>query len=98
MSRRVLWDREAELDLDDIWDHIAQDNLNAANGVLRRIFATCDLLASQHMMGEARPELGRDLRSMSVGSYVIFFRPHEVGIGVARVLHGARDVDAQFPR
>jgi toxin ParE1/3/4 len=93
-----LWDREAERDIDAIWDYIAQDSATAANGVLRRIFATCELLASQPMMGEARPELGRDLRSMSVGSYVIYFRPHEGGIGVARVLHGARDVDAQFPR
>jgi len=98
VNRRVLWDREAERDLDDIWDYIAQDSPTAANGVLRRISATCELLASPPMMGEGRPELGHDLRSMSVGSYVVYFRPHEDGIGVARVRHGARDVDAQFPR
>ena len=98
MSRGVVWDRDAERDLDGIWDYIAKDSPNAANEALRRIFATCDLLASQPLMGEARPELGRDLRSLSVGAYVIFFRPHEVGIGVAPVLHGAQDVDAQFSR
>lgn len=97
MSRRVVWDRDAERDLDGICDYIAKDSTNAANGVLRRIFATCELLASQPLMGEARPELGRDLRSLSVGSYVIFFRPLDHGIGVARVLHGAQDVDAQIP-
>ncbi|MEX2138870.1 MAG: type II toxin-antitoxin system RelE/ParE family toxin [Pirellulales bacterium] len=97
MTRRVVWDRDAERDLDCIWDNIAKDNPTAANGVLRRIFSTCELLASQPLMGEARPELGRDLRSLSVVSYVIFFRPHVDGIGVARVLHGAQDVDAQFP-
>jgi toxin ParE1/3/4 len=92
----LVWDRDAELDLDGIWDHIAKDNPTAANGVLQRIFSTCELLASQPLMGEARPELGRDLGSLSVGSYVIFLRPHEAGIAVARVLHGAQDVDAQF--
>jgi toxin ParE1/3/4 len=98
VSRRVVWDRDAERDLDGIWDYIAKDSPNAANGVLRRIFATRELLASQPLMGQARPELGCDLRSLSVGSYVIYFRPQEIGIGVARVLHGAQDVDTQFPR
>jgi toxin ParE1/3/4 len=77
VSRRVVWDRDAERDLDALWDFIAGDNPTAASGVLRRIFSTCELLASQPLMGEARPDLGRDLRSLSVGSYVIFFRPYD---------------------
>jgi toxin ParE1/3/4 len=98
MKSRVLWDRDAERDIDGIWDYIAKESPAAANRVVGRILSTCGLLAKQPHMGQARPELGRDLRSFSVGNYVVFFRPDADGIGVARVLHAARDVDAQFPR
>jgi len=44
------------------------------------------------MMGERRPEFATgQYRSFSVGNYVIYFRPIEDGILVARVQHGARD-------
>ena len=64
--------------------------------MLDRIDATCQLLAQQPLMGQARPELAADLRSFSVGNYVIFFLPLADGIEVQRVLSGARDVDALF--
>jgi toxin ParE1/3/4 len=98
VSGQVLWDFDAERDLDSIWDFIAADNPLAANGLIRKIFSTCDLLASVPGMGEARPELGQGLRSFSVGNYVIYFRSQENGIGVARVLHGAQDVDVALFR
>ncbi len=48
------------------------------------------------MDGIARPELAAGLRCYSVGNYVIYYRPAKDGIEVARVLHGARDVDRLF--
>lgn len=33
---------------------------------------------------------------MPFGRYVIFYEPLDDGIDVVRVLHSARDVDAQF--
>ena len=44
-------------------------------------------------MGEPRRIFGiPGCQSFSVGSYVIFFRRVEIGIEVARVIHGSRDV------
>jgi toxin ParE1/3/4 len=84
----------AERDLDEIWYHIAVDNLNAADALLDRIDQRCRLLASQPMVGRARPELAPDLRSLAATPYVIFYNPQADGIEVVRVLHGARDVIA----
>ncbi len=47
-------------------------------------------------MGHAGDELAPGLRSMPFGRYVIFYEPLDDGIDVIRVLHSARDVDAQF--
>ena len=48
-------------------------------------------------MGEARPELAAgDMRVLSLGSYAIFYRHLEDTVEIARVLHGARDLEEHF--
>jgi len=42
-----------------------------------------------------RVELGRDYRSTTFGSYVIFLRYADEGY-ITHVVHGARDMDAYF--
>ena len=54
------------------------------------------LVAGQPLLGRLCPELAPNLRSFPVGNYVIFYRPIDNGIEVARVLHGARDIDSLF--
>jgi toxin ParE1/3/4 len=93
---RVFRTERARVDLLQIWVYIANDNASAADRLLDRIDATCSQLAQQPLMGEARPELAPDLRSFTVGNYVVYFRPLADGIEVVRVLSGARDVDALF--
>lgn len=86
--------QRAEQDLDEIWLHIALDNPDAADEVLDAIGHTCMLLAEQPKMGRARPELALELRSFPVArSYLVYYRPVADGIQIARVLHGARDID-----
>jgi toxin ParE1/3/4 len=87
---------EAREDLDETWLSIAADNPPAADRLLDRLYESFLLLAGQPLLGRARPELGMNLRSFPVGNYVIFYRPIADGIEVARVLHGARDIDAEF--
>jgi toxin ParE1/3/4 len=58
--------------------------------------AECWVLAENSTIGTARPDLLPNLRSWSVGNYVIFFRPMSDGIDVVRVVHGARDVGKLF--
>jgi toxin ParE1/3/4 len=95
MSRYRLTD-EARQDLDEIWLYIAEDNLPAADSFLDALYDRFVLLAQQPLLGRARPELAPNLRSFPVGNYVMFYRPIDDGIEVARVLHGSRDIDALF--
>jgi toxin ParE1/3/4 len=47
-------------------------------------------------MGEARPDLGDEVRCFAVGNYVAFYRPLEDGILLLLVIHGARDIPTVF--
>ena len=93
---RITKTAQAERDLDEIWFHIAVDNLGAADALLDAIDQRCRLLARQPMMGRARPELAPDLRSFPVARYVIFYCPSAEGIEIVRVLHSARDIGEAF--
>jgi toxin ParE1/3/4 len=41
--------------------------------------------------GRHAPTSPRELRFLPVGNYLIFHRPIENGVEIARVIHGARD-------
>ena len=48
-------------------------------------------------MGKARPDLADGLRSIPTRTpYIIFYLPDTDGLLVVRVLHHARDIDADF--
>jgi toxin ParE1/3/4 len=87
---------QAEADLEEIWWHIAQDNPDAADVFLDQIEERCAVLAQFPLMGTAREDLLPSLRSLVVGSYVVFYLPVNGGIEIVRVLHGRRDLDALF--
>ncbi len=82
----------AQQDLSDIYDYIARDKPIAAANWVEKIEGKCKLIATTPEFGERRPEYGADVRSSVVGRYVIFFRPIEDGIEVARVIAGDRDI------
>ena len=86
----------ARSDLEDIWVFIAQDNPEAADRLIRAVVSRFRLLASMPDMGRTREELAKDLRSLPVGNYVIFYRRTTEGVEVVRVLHGARDFPPIF--
>ena len=92
VTRRPL----AEADVLQIWDHIADDSLTAADHWVDRLDEEFRLLATQPMMGRARDELASGVRSFPFGRYVVFYVPLDDGIDVVRVLHGSRDIDAIF--
>ena len=48
------------------------------------------------LLGRERPELLPGLRSVVVGHHVVFYRPFDGGIEVARVLDGVRDLPPLF--
>jgi len=94
---RVRLTHSAEADLLELWLNIAEENLVAADESLDSIQATVSLLATQPEMGRARPELADGLRSFPTRTpYIIFYLPNEDGLLVVRVLHHARDIDADY--
>jgi len=57
---------DAFADLDEIWEYIAQDNVDAADRVLADIHSTVTLLAGSPQIGHRRPDLTtRSYDSMS---------------------------------
>jgi toxin ParE1/3/4 len=91
---RLELSRDARQDLLEIAAYIARESGSDRRGdaFLEAVFATCETLATHPEMGQLRTEFATgQYRSFSVGSYVIFFRPTNNGIVVARVLHGSRD-------
>jgi len=89
----VVYAPEADDDLESIVDYIARDKPEAARNWLAQLRTICETLATQPGLGEERKGFGvPGCNSFSVGQYVVFFRPIEGGIEVARVIHGSRDM------
>lgn len=92
----VLLRPRAQDDITEIWGYIADDSELQADAFVDRLDAKFQLLARQPGLGRMRGELAPGLRSFPVGRYVIFYESVPDGIAVVRVLHSARDLDAQF--
>ena len=88
--------RLAEVDLLEIWTYIAENSFEAAEDVVRAIAQKCQDCAEFPGMGCRRDELSPGLRSVVMGSYLIFYRPLEDGIRLMRVAHGSRDLPSLF--
>ncbi len=86
----------ARADLAEIWLFIAQDEPLVADRFVRGIVSRFPILASMPHMGRQREELAAQLRSLPVGSYIIFYRPMEGAVEIVRILHGARDLPPLF--
>ncbi len=93
----IRFTRSAETDLLELWLNIAEENLVAADESLDVIQADVSILSSQPELGRARPELADGLRSFPTRTrYIIFYMPCDDHLLVVRVLHHARDIDAEY--
>ena len=82
---------EAALDLDEIWEFIAEANLDAADRVIVDILAALDKLLPFPNQGHVRPDLtSRPLRFQTLRDYLIAYAPDEKPLVVIGVLHGRR--------
>ncbi|MFZ0535249.1 MAG: type II toxin-antitoxin system RelE/ParE family toxin [Candidatus Sulfotelmatobacter sp.] len=83
---------EANTDIEEIWEHIAADNLDAADRTLEEIYEAIQILAAFPYTGRARPDLtARSLRFQSLRDYVIAYAPDEKPVVIIAVLHGRRN-------
>jgi len=95
---RIIRAPAAKADAVEIWKYIAADDVHAADRLLGRFDRLFGTLATQPELGKPVDELAPNLRFMPLGSYLIFYRPAEGGVEIVRLLHGARDITAEFFR
>jgi toxin ParE1/3/4 len=95
---RILRSPAAKSDAVEIWSYIAADNPAAANRLLDRFDSLFQTIAAQPELGRKVEELAPNLRFIPLGNYLVFYRPMNDGVEIVRLLHGARDVTAEFFR
>jgi toxin ParE1/3/4 len=91
---------EAKADLTEIRDYLAdQGGRRLARYVLKEMGEAFRLLASNPEIGHYREDLTPlPVKFWPVFSYLIVYDPVTQPIGVARVLHGKREIDAILKR
>jgi plasmid stabilization system protein ParE len=83
----------AELDLDDIWEFIAEDNIRAADLWIEKLFDAFEALARNPGIGHQRKDLtAYSILFWPVGAYMILYRTRKEFIEIVAVTQGARDI------
>jgi plasmid stabilization system protein ParE len=83
---------EAEIDVDAIWEFIAEDSQLAADRMIKAIEATIEALVPFPHQGHRRPDLtSRPLRFTNAGNYLIAYAPDKKPLWVVAVMHGRRN-------
>jgi len=86
---------DAELDLDENWEYIAQDNIRAADRWIGKLFDAFDALARNPGMGHKRKDLtDYSVLFWPVEAYLILYRDQAERIEILDVTQGARDIPA----
>ncbi len=94
MKRLVLTPLAAG-DLDQIWDYLAEDSIEAADRALEDIEKVLQQLVEHPGIGHLREDLAdKRHRFFPVHSYLVVYRDERAVIQVIRILHASRDVQS----
>ena len=89
---RFVFHPEANSDLDEIWEYIAVENLDAADRVRQDLYQAITGLVSLPQKGHRRADLtSRPLRFVRVRDYLIAYAPEVQPLLVVAILHGRRN-------
>ena len=81
-------------DLDSIYYQIGQEDVDAADRMINRIYGSAHRLVDFPKSAPVRPDIGKGVRSLVVGRYLLLYRVEADRVDVVRVVHGSRDVAA----
>jgi len=95
---KIVVSEQADADLLQIFQYLADRNSHAADAVAREIDRKFMNLSDFPFIGRERSSLARGLRSIVAGIHVIFYTVERNRIVIVRVLDGRRDIDAEFQR
>jgi plasmid stabilization system protein ParE len=83
---------EALIDVDEIWEFISIDSLDAADRTIAEILTVIRELVSFPKLGRRRPDLtSRPLRFIVVHEYLIVYASEEKPLWVIAIVHGRRN-------
>ena len=95
---KIIVSDEADNDLMQIFSYLSQRSPQATQSLLDEINRRFVNLESFPLLGAPRPDLGQDVRSAIVSPYLIFYATRRDHVTILRVLHGSRDIEAEFRR
>jgi len=89
---RVVYTPRFRRELRKIVGTIAGENELAASAFVEELEHNCSLLATTPAMGRLRPDVGRDVRYLGTGNYLVFYRwkPEHERVDILSVWHGRR--------
>ena len=99
MKRFVLSPAAAQ-DLEDIWEYVAFDSIEAADRLITKLHHQVRALAAMPGMGHRRPDLADDrpILFWPVGSYLIIYRTSDDTLEIVAFTHGKRDIPSFIRR
>ena len=90
---------EAVLDLEDIWEHIAEDSVAAADHWIGTLFDAFETIGRSPGIGHKREDLtSYPLLFWTVGAYIIIYRAGRRPLEIVAVTQGSRDIPAFLRR
>ena len=94
MTHYIL-SEDADRDLDDIWDYIAGDNVDAADRWIGKLFDAFDAIGDTPGIGHKREDLtGYPVLFWPVGAYLVIYRATSRPVEIVAVTQGSRDIPA----
>ncbi len=98
MTQYIL-SEDAELDLDGIWEYIAEDNIDAADKWIGKLFDAFEAIGNSPGIGHKREDLtAYPVLFWPVGAYLIIYRVKSLPVEIVAVTQGARDIPAFLQR
>ena len=93
---KVIWGRRAKLDLRELVAYIAEDSIQGAELVAKRILKAAGLLAQMPRGGRMGRVPGTRERVVHKTPYILAYRIVSGRVRILRVYHGARKWPASF--
>ena len=86
----------ASRDLIEIADYFTETNVEVGERFFREFNSKCQQLVSFPSSGKSFGAIHSDLRGLSLGGYIIFYRILDDGIEILRVVSGRRNLSSLF--
>jgi toxin ParE1/3/4 len=95
---KIIVTDEADNDLMQIFSYLSQRSSQAAESIAAEMDRCIENLSSFPFSGSPRAGLDQDIRTVIVPPYLILYAVRRDHVTILRVLHGSRNIEAEFRR